>query len=72
MSTLSPKKQEIADRESRILELARRMVLGGGYHGLGLDGLATELGVSRGTRAFDALLSYANDAWKARLHWFRD
>ena len=49
MSTLSPKKQEIADRESRILELARRMVLGGGYHGLGLDGLATELGVSRGT-----------------------
>ena len=49
MSTLSPKKQEIADRESRILELARLMVLGGGYHGLGLDGLATELGVSRGT-----------------------
>ncbi len=24
------------------------------------------------SRAFDALLSYANDAWKARLHWFRD
>ena len=49
MSTLSPKKQEIRDRELRILELARRMVLSGGYHGLGLDALAAELGVSRGT-----------------------
>lgn len=49
MSTLSPKKQEIQKRERRILELARRMVLTGGYHGLGLDSLAEELGVSRGT-----------------------
>ena len=49
MSTISPKKQEIIDRESRILELARQMVFSGGYHGLGLDSLATELGVSRGT-----------------------
>lgn len=49
MNTLSPKKQEIINRESRILELARQMVLGGGYHGLGLDSLAAELGISRGT-----------------------
>jgi len=49
MSILSPKKQEIQNREQRIMELARRMVLAGGYHGLGLDSLATELGVSRGT-----------------------
>lgn len=49
MNTISPKKQEIQERESKILELARRMVLTGGYHGLGLDSLAGELGVSRGT-----------------------
>ena len=49
MSGLSPKQQEIHDRELRILELARRMVVIGGYHGLGLDALAAELGTSRGT-----------------------
>lgn len=49
MSTLSPKKQAMKERELRILELARSMVLTGGYHGLGLDSLASELGVSRGT-----------------------
>ncbi|MEQ9407896.1 MAG: TetR/AcrR family transcriptional regulator [Fuerstiella sp.] len=49
MSTLTPKKQAIQDREQKILELARRMVLEGGYHGLGLDSLAEKLGVSRGT-----------------------
>lgn len=49
MTSLSPKKQEIRDREARILELARRLVVTGGYHGLALDSIATELGVSRGT-----------------------
>ncbi len=49
MATLSPKKQEIQNRERKILELAREMVVSGGYHGLGLDTLATALGVSRGT-----------------------
>ncbi|APZ96287.1 TetR/AcrR family transcriptional regulator [Fuerstiella marisgermanici] len=49
MSTLTPKKQAIQDREDRILQLSRQMVLEGGYHGLGLDSLAEELSVSRGT-----------------------
>lgn len=49
MSTLTPKKQAIREREARILELARRMVVSGGYNGLGLDSIASELGVSRGT-----------------------
>lgn len=49
MSTLTPKKQEIREREQKMLELARRMVLTGGYHGFGLESLAEELGVSRGT-----------------------
>lgn len=49
MSKLTPKKMEMHQRELRILELARKMVLRGGYHGLSLDSLATELGISRGT-----------------------
>ncbi|MEZ6126947.1 MAG: TetR/AcrR family transcriptional regulator [Planctomycetaceae bacterium] len=49
METISAKKTEMREREQRMLELARRMVLEGGYHGLGLDSLARELGVSRGT-----------------------
>ncbi|MCA9083419.1 MAG: TetR/AcrR family transcriptional regulator [Planctomycetaceae bacterium] len=49
MKTDTPKKQAILLREQRILELARRMVLKGGYHGLSLESLAESLGVSRGT-----------------------
>lgn len=49
MATLSAKKQAIRDREARILELARRLVVTGGYHGLALDSIAAELGISRGT-----------------------
>lgn len=49
METLSPKQQEIREREHRILQLSRKLVLSGGYHGLSLDSLAAELGVSRGT-----------------------
>ena len=49
MSTLTPKKQKIAEREQKILHLARQMVLDGGYHGLGLDSVAVALSVSRGT-----------------------
>lgn len=49
MTALSPKQQEIRDREQRILHLSRKLVLAGGYHGLTLDSIAAELGVSRGT-----------------------
>ena len=49
MTTKTPKKKAISERQDRILELARRMVLTAGYHGLSLDSLASELGVSRGT-----------------------
>ncbi len=49
MTTLTPKKQAIRQRERKVLELARRMVLQGGYHGLSLESLAEQLGVSRGT-----------------------
>ncbi len=49
MTTLSPKQLEIREREQRILSHARKLVLSGGYHGLGLDTVAAELNVSRGT-----------------------
>jgi AcrR family transcriptional regulator len=49
MKTLTPKKQEIAQRESRILAVARPMVVRDGYHGLNMDRIACELGLSKGT-----------------------
>ena len=49
MTLLSPKQQEIRDREQRILQLSRRIVLSGGWQTLSLESLAAELNVSRGT-----------------------
>lgn len=39
----------IREREQRILKISRQMVMKSGYHGLSLDALSSELGVSRGT-----------------------
>lgn len=49
MQTLSPKQQEIRDRENRILDTARHMLLTGGYHGLSMDRIAGELDYAKGT-----------------------
>lgn len=49
MDTQLSKKQAILQREQQILKLAREMVVKSGYHGLSLDALSSELGVSRGT-----------------------
>lgn len=49
MDTQISKKQAIRDREQQILKLSRQMVVDSGYHGLSLDTLSSELGVSRGT-----------------------
>ena len=49
MNTLTPKQQEIANRASRILEVARPMIVKDGYHGLNMDRIASELGLSKGT-----------------------
>ncbi len=46
---VSPKQQQIRDREQKLLKIARTQLLADGYHGFGLDGIAGELGVSRGT-----------------------
>lgn len=49
MQTLSRKQREIRDREVRILEVARRMLVEGGYLGLSMDAIAGELEYSKGT-----------------------
>jgi len=49
MQTLTPKQQEIRNRELRILEIARRMIVSQGYHGLNMDRIAEEIESSKGT-----------------------
>ena len=49
METLTPKKREILERETRILEIARPVVVREGYHGLNMDRIAEDVGYSKGT-----------------------
>ena len=49
METLSPKQLEIQQREIRILEIARPMVVQEGYHGLKMERIAEALNYSKGT-----------------------
>ena len=49
MDSLTPKKREILDRENRILEVARPIVVEEGYHGLNMDRIAEKLESSKGT-----------------------
>ena len=49
MKTLTPKKREIAEREARILKVARPMIIQDGYLGLSMDRIAAELELSKGT-----------------------
>jgi AcrR family transcriptional regulator len=48
--TRSPRKQqEIEAREKKILEVAAKMFLESGYHGLNMDEIAREIGCAKGT-----------------------
>lgn len=49
MKTLTPKKLEIRERETRILEVARPIVVKDGYHGLNMDRIAEAVKYSKGT-----------------------
>jgi len=49
MAVISRKQQEILDRERRILEVSRPLLLAQGYHGLNMDRLAELLNYSKGT-----------------------
>lgn len=48
-TTASRKQREILEREAKILELARPMLLQGGYHGLSMERIASELQYAKGT-----------------------
>jgi AcrR family transcriptional regulator len=49
MSTITPKQREIRGRETRILKIARDMIVQDGYHGLNMDRVADEMQLSKGT-----------------------
>lgn len=49
MSTETRKQREIRQREAEILKVARHMLTSGGYNGLSMDRIATELEYAKGT-----------------------
>ncbi|MFT5299558.1 MAG: AcrR family transcriptional regulator [Mariniblastus sp.] len=49
MDILTPKKREILERETQILEAARAIVVSQGYHGLNMDRIAAQVNYSKGT-----------------------
>lgn len=75
--TLTRKQREVQDREGRILELARSMIVQDGYHGLSMDRIADALEYSKGTiyQHFsckeEILLALVNQTMDQRLDLFR-
>lgn len=49
MGKSTPKQIEIAERETRILDIARMMIVQNGYHGLNMDRIAEAMNCSKGT-----------------------
>ena len=49
MDTMTPKQREISQREDKILEIARGIVVKEGYHGLNMDRIADAVSYSKGT-----------------------
>lgn len=49
MKTMTPKKREMQEREAKILEVARPIVVHDGYHGLNMDRIAEAVSYSKGT-----------------------
>ena len=75
--TLTRKQREVHDREARILEVARSMIVQDGYHGLSMDRIAEALEYSKGTiyQHFsckeEILLALVNQLMDRRLDLFR-
>jgi AcrR family transcriptional regulator len=75
--TLTRKQREVQDREGRIIELARSMIVQDGYHGLSMDRIAEALEYSKGTiyQHFsckeEILLALVNQTMDQRLDLFR-
>lgn len=70
------KQREVRVREARILSVAREQVLEGGYLGLNMDRIASEIEYSKGTiyqhfrNKEEILLALTNDALDTRLRMF--
>jgi AcrR family transcriptional regulator len=75
--TLTRKQREVQDREVRILELARTMIIEDGYHGLSMDRIAEAMEYSKGTiyQHFsckeEILIALVNQTMERRLDLFR-
>ncbi|XZE56432.1 TetR/AcrR family transcriptional regulator [Planctomycetaceae bacterium SH139] len=78
METLTPKQRELRERESRILELARPMIAGGGMAALSMEAIASELKLARGTvynhfpNKEEIILALAIQAVEQRLAIFNE
>lgn len=76
MAALTRKKQEILDRESRILDLARPMIASGGLSALSMEAIAAELKTAKGTvynhfpNKEEIVLALAIQAVECRLRLF--
>lgn len=77
MKTMTRKQQEIQERESRILQVARELLAAEGYHGLSMDRIALALEYAKGTiyNHFpckeEIILALANEAFQKRTEMFR-
>lgn len=77
MTTLTRKQREIQDRQERILDVARTMLMDGGYLGLNMDRIALALEYSKGTiyQHFgckeDIILALVNETQQKRLELFQ-
>jgi AcrR family transcriptional regulator len=75
--TLTRKQREVQERERRILELARSMIVRDGYHGLSMDRIAEALEYSKGTiyQHFsckeEIVMALVNQTMERRLELFR-
>ena len=49
MPVLTPKQREIREREERLLDVARELILAQGYHGLTMARIGNRLGVAKAT-----------------------
>jgi AcrR family transcriptional regulator len=77
MNTLTRKQREIQQREQQILDVARSMLVDGGYLGLNMDRIAAALEYSKGTiyQHFackeDIILALVNETQQKRLEFFQ-
>jgi AcrR family transcriptional regulator len=75
--SLTRKQREVQDREGRILQLARSMIVQDGYHGLSMDRIAEAMEYSKGTiylhfpNKEDILIALVNQTMERRLDLFR-